>query len=145
MEYSGLTSDSNMMPLQVLPFDINEIISPPYTRIQYYGLEENMDDTSRSIPIDIFVTIDIVEDIQLSENCSPEEIANSICLHEEFHEEFFWSHEEMPNFNPSFVTHEIQIHDKAKWNGWPLPSLDIVVEPMLALRPKNNAYYTSNN
>lgn len=36
----------------------------------------------------------------------------------------------MPDFNPSFVVHEIQLYDETKWNGWPLPSLDIVIEPM---------------
>ena len=50
-------------------------------------------------------------------NCSPKEIAISTSLHEEFHEEFVWSHEEMPDFNLSFFAHEIQLYDEAKQNG----------------------------
>ena len=38
----------------------------------------------------------------------------------------------MPDFNPSFVAHEIQLYDEAKWNGWPIPSLEIAIEPMLS-------------
>ena len=55
-----------------------------------------------------------MEDTQMREDCSPEEIASSTCLHEEFHDEFVWSHEEMPDFNSLFVTHEIQLYDEAK-------------------------------
>lgn len=84
----GSTSDSDMMPLQVLPSDTKEIISTPYTSIQTLGVDENMDDTSRSLPIDSSVTTRTMEDTQISVDCSPEEIENSTCLHEEFHEEF---------------------------------------------------------
>lgn len=89
-----------------------------------------MDDTSRSMPIDISVTIGIVEDTQMRAYSSPKEIASSTCLHEEFHDEFAWSHEEMPDFNLPFVAHEILLYDEEKWNEWPIPSLKIVVEPM---------------
>lgn len=58
--------------------------------------------------------------------CSPKEIASSTCLQDEF----VWSHEEIPDFNLSFVTHEIQIYNKARQIECQIPSLEIVVEPM---------------
>ena len=93
------------------------------------------------MPIDISVTIGTMEDTQMWADCSPEEIASSTYLHEEFHDEFVWSHEEMPNFNLSFVTLEIQLYDEAKRNGWPLPSLEIVVEPMLGPTAEERLLY----
>ena len=76
-----------------------------------------MGGTLKTLPIDILVTTGIVENIHMQAYCSPKEIASSTFLYEEFHDEFVWSHEEMLDFNLSFVTHEIQLCDKEKKMG----------------------------
>lgn len=82
--------------------------------IQTFDAEGNMGDTSRSLPIDISVTTSIVENTHMRADCSIGEIASSTCLNEEFHDDFVWSHEEMPDFNTSFFMHEIQHYDEEK-------------------------------
>lgn len=107
-------SDSDMMPLEILSYDLPKIFSSPYAIIQTFDAEGNMGDTSRSFPIDILVTTSIVENTQMQADCSLEEIASSTYLNEKFHDDFLWSHEEMPDFNMSFVMHEIQLYNEEK-------------------------------
>ena len=86
-----------------------------------------MGNLSKTMLIDISVKIGIVENIKIGVNCNPEEIASSTCLHEEFHDEFILSREEMPKFNLSFVAHEIKLYDEARQIKCQIPSPEIAV------------------
>ena len=50
---------------------------------------------------------DVMENIHIGANCSPEEIAIYMALFKEFRYVFAWSYEEMPGIDPSIVEHEI--------------------------------------
>ena len=69
--------------------------------------EGNMANISTTIPINISVNPDIVENIYIGANCSPEEISIYTALFKEFCDIFSWSYEEMPGIDPSIVQHEI--------------------------------------
>ena len=70
-------------------------------------VEGNMENIYATIPINIFVNPDIVENIHIGANCSPEETAIYTALFKEFHDIFSSSYEEMPGIDPSIVKHEI--------------------------------------
>ena len=67
----------------------------------------NMANISATIPINISVNPDIVENIHIGTNCSPEEIVIYTALFKEFRDVFAWSYEEMPGIDPSIIKHEI--------------------------------------
>ena len=69
--------------------------------------EGNMANISATIPINISVNPDVVENIYIGANCSPEEIAIYTALFKEFRDVFAWSYEEMPSIDSSIVQHEI--------------------------------------
>ena len=50
--------------------------------------EGNMANISATIPINISVNLDVVENIHIGANCSPEEIAIYTALFKEFHNVF---------------------------------------------------------
>lgn len=64
--------------------------------------------------INIFVKIDIIENIQIGVNCNPEEISSFTYLFKEFCGVFAWSYEEIPGIDPSILKHEIKLYDNAK-------------------------------
>ena len=69
--------------------------------------EENMANISTTIPINISANPNVVENVHIGANCSPEEIAIYMALFKEFREIFSWSYEEMPGIDPSIVELEI--------------------------------------
>ena len=69
--------------------------------------EGKMENISATIPINIFVNLDIVENIHIDANCSLEEIAIYAALFKEFHDVFAWTYEEMLGIDPYTVEHEI--------------------------------------
>ena len=69
--------------------------------------EGNMENISTTIPINIYVNPNIVENVHIDANCSLEKIAIYITLFMEFRDVFSWSYEEMPGIDPSIVEHEI--------------------------------------
>ena len=70
--------------------------------------EGNMANISATIPINISMNLDVVENIYIGPNCSPKEIAIYTTLFKEFWDIFAWSYEEMPGIDPSIVQHEIR-------------------------------------
>ena len=76
--------------------------------------EGNMVNISATIPINISMNPDVMENIYIGANCSPEEIAIYTALFKEFHDVFAWSYEEMPGIDPSIVEHEIWTYPDAK-------------------------------
>ena len=76
--------------------------------------EGNMENISTTIPINISINPDVVENIHISANCSLEEIAIYTSLFKEFCDVFAWSYEEMPGIDPSIVEHEIRTYPDAK-------------------------------
>ena len=74
----------------------------------------NMENISATIPINISANLDVVENIHIGANCSPEEIAIYISLFKEFRDVFAWSYEEMPGIDPSIVEHKIWTYPDAK-------------------------------
>ena len=66
-----------------------------------------MENIFTTIPINIFVNPNIVENIHIGTNFSPEDIAIYTALFKEFHDVFAWSYEEMLGIDPSIVEHKI--------------------------------------
>ena len=69
--------------------------------------KRNMENIFATIPINISVNPDVVENIHINANCSHEEIVIYTALFKEFHDVFAWSYGEMPGIDPSIVKHEI--------------------------------------
>ena len=70
-------------------------------------VEGNMENISTTIPINISVNPDFMENIHIGANYSPQEIAIYMALFKEFRDVFTWSYEEIPGIDPSIVEHEI--------------------------------------
>ena len=77
-------------------------------------VEGNMENISTTIPINISVNPNIVENMHIGTNCSPKEISIYISLFKEFCDIFSWSYEEMPGIDPSIVEHEIRTYPDTK-------------------------------
>ena len=69
--------------------------------------EGNMANISTTIPINISTNPNIVENVHIGANCSPEEIAIYTSLFKKFRDVFAWSYKEMPSIDPSIIEHEI--------------------------------------
>ena len=76
--------------------------------------EGNIANISTTIPINISANSNVVENVHISANFSPEEIAIYTALFKEFHDVFAWSYEEMPGIDPSIVEHEIRTYPDAR-------------------------------
>ena len=69
--------------------------------------EGNMENIFSTIPINICVNPDVMENIHIGANYSPEEIAIYTALFKEFCDIFVCSYEEMPRIDPSIVKQKI--------------------------------------
>ena len=67
----------------------------------------NMENISATIPINISVNPNVVENVHIDANCSPEEIAIYTALFKQFCDIFSWSYEEMSGIDPSIFEHQI--------------------------------------
>ena len=76
--------------------------------------EGNMVNIFATIPINISANPNVVENVHIGTNCSPEEIAIYTTLFKEFHDVFSCSYEEIPDIDPSIVEHEIRTYPDAK-------------------------------
>ena len=65
--------------------------------------EANMENIFATIPINISVNPNVMENIHIGSNCSPKEIAIYTALFKEFRDIFAWSYEDMPGIDPSIV------------------------------------------
>ena len=72
-------------------------------------VEGNMENIFATIPINISVNPNVVENIHIGANCSLEEIAIYTSLFKEFRDVFAWLYEEMPFIDPSIVTRDPNI------------------------------------
>ena len=82
-----------------------DYVDTPINPLQREGMfaEGNMANISAIIPINISVNPNIVENVHIGGNCSPEEIAIYTALFKEFCDVFLWSYEEMSGIDPSIV------------------------------------------
>ena len=69
--------------------------------------EGNMENIFVTIPINISANLDVIENVHISANFSPEEISIYTSLFKEFHDVFSWSSEEIPSIDPLIVEDEI--------------------------------------
>jgi hypothetical protein len=76
--------------------------------------EGNMATIAAMIPINISRNPDIVENVFVEADFSPEEIQIYTDLFKEFCDVFAWSYEEMPGIDPKIVEHEITTYPDAK-------------------------------
>ena len=74
----------------------------------------NMANISATIPINISVNPNVVENVHIGANCSLEEIAIYTTLFKEFHDVFSWSYEEIPCIDPQIAEHEIRTYLDAR-------------------------------
>ena len=68
----------------------------------------NLENISKTIPINISIKPGIVENINIGVYCSPEEITQYTALFKVFHDLFTWSYEEMSSIDLSIIEHEIK-------------------------------------
>ena len=95
---------------------LSDDVDTPINPLPKEGMfvEGNMENMSATIPINISMNPDVMENIYIGANCSPEEIAIYTALFKEFRDIFAWSYEEMPGIDPSIVEHEIQTYLDAR-------------------------------
>jgi hypothetical protein len=74
----------------------------------------NMASISPTVSIDISRTHGKVETVNISVDCSPNEILIYNELFKEFQDVFAWSYEVMPGIDPRIVEHEIRTYPDAK-------------------------------
>ena len=67
----------------------------------------NMENIYVTIPINISTNPDIIKNVHISANCSPEEISIYTDLFKEFRDVLSRSYEDMPGIDPFIVEHEI--------------------------------------
>jgi hypothetical protein len=72
-------------------------------------VEGNMATITETIPINISRNPDVVENIFVGADCSPEEIQIYIDLFKELCDVFAWSYEEMPGIDPPSADHELTL------------------------------------
>ena len=82
--------------------------------MQNPDFELNLENISRTIPIDISVKPGIIENIHIGACCIEDEIQTYKALFQEFCDVFAWSYEEIPEIDPSIVVHEIKTYPDAK-------------------------------
>jgi hypothetical protein len=71
--------------------------------------EGNMVTITATIPINISRNPDVMENVFVGAECSPEEIQIYMDLFKEFRDVFAWSYEEMPGIDPQRVYHELTL------------------------------------
>ena len=76
--------------------------------------EGNMANISATIPINISVNPDVMENIYIGANFSPKEIAIYTAMFKEFRDVFSWSYEDIPSIDPSIVENKIQTYPNVK-------------------------------
>ena len=88
---------------------LSDDVDTPINPLPREGMfaEGNMKNISATIPINISINPDVVENICIDANYSPKEIAIYTTLFKEFCDVFSWSYEEMPGIDPSIVEDEI--------------------------------------
>ena len=69
--------------------------------------EGNMENIFITIHINISTNPNIVENVHIGANCSPEEISIYRALFKKLSDVFSWSYEDMLGIDPSIVEHEI--------------------------------------
>ena len=93
---------------------IAEYVKEPKNPLQNPDSELNLENISRTIPIDISVKPGIIENIHIGACCTEDEIQTYKSLFQEFRDVFAWSYEEMPGIDLSIVVHEIKTYPDAK-------------------------------
>lgn len=73
-----------------------------------------MTNISETIPINIFKTPDVMENVFIGVACSPEKIRSYMTLFKDFCDMFAWSYDEMPRIDPRIVQHEIRTYANDK-------------------------------
>ena len=88
---------------------LSDDVDTPINPLPREGMfaEGNMANISATIPINISVNPDVVENIYIGANYSPKEISIYTSLFKEFRDVFSWSYEEIPGIDPSIVEHQI--------------------------------------
>jgi hypothetical protein len=76
--------------------------------------EGNMETIAKMIPIDIYRTPSIVENVFVGADCSPEEIQICKDLFKELCDMFSWSYEEIPGIDPRINENEIMTYPDTK-------------------------------
>jgi hypothetical protein len=76
--------------------------------------EGNLGNISITMPINISVNPEVMENIHIGASCSSDEIQTYTTLFQEFCDVFAWSYKEMPGIDPQIVIHEIKTYPEAK-------------------------------
>ena len=76
--------------------------------------EGNLSNISPTIPLDISIKPEVVENVHIGASCSTDEVRTYKALFQEFCDVFAWNYEEMPGIDPNIVVHEIKTYPNAK-------------------------------
>lgn len=88
---------------------VSDPLTPAHIRA-----EGNMSVISKTVSINISRNPNVIENVSIRAECSPEEIQIYTNLFKEFWDVFAWSYEEMVGIDPSIVQHEIKMYENAK-------------------------------
>ena len=77
-------------------------------------VEGNLLNISTIIPINIPSNPNVIENIMIGVDCSPQEIETYTTLFKEYRVIFAWSYEEMPGIDPCIVEHKIKTYLNVK-------------------------------
>jgi hypothetical protein len=112
--------------LEQQPLENYQRISTPSTIVVIYTVsqstrdvfaEGNLSNISPTMPIDISVKPEIVENVHIGASCSPDEIVTYTSLFKDFRDIFAWSYEEMLGIDPAIIVHDLKTYpgDKPVW------------------------------
>lgn len=91
-----------------------DYVKEPQNPLQHSDSKLNLENISRTVPIDILVKLGIIENIHIDSCCMDDEIQTYKALFQEFCKVFAWSYEEMLGIDMSIVFHEIKTYLGAK-------------------------------
>ena len=91
----------------------SDIVTNPQEPMLTHDVESEGNIT-KTIPVDISVKPDVIENINIGHNASPSEIESYMAMFKEFRDIFSWTYEEIPRIDPSIIIHEIRTYPDAK-------------------------------
>ena len=95
---------------------LNQRVGSPMVPLSSLGpiTDENMENISSTIPINISRNLGTIENVYIGAECSHAEILEYTELFKEFRDIVAWSYDDMPGIDPRFVEHEIKNYPNAK-------------------------------
>jgi hypothetical protein len=101
--YQGISTLSTVVVISSVPESTHDVL-----------YEGNLRKISPTVPLDILIKPDIMENVHIRASCSIDEVHTYKALFQEFYDVFSWSYEEMSGIDLDMVVHEIKTYPDAK-------------------------------